>query len=94
MSNKQVGNPKDIEHHMLVDAQDKESPHPTIMAGLALQKMELGQVLKLVTNSEGSQRNIRIYADSMGHEILKVEKLYDVTTFWIKKNTSPSEEAK
>lgn len=90
MSISQHGNPKDIEHHVLVDAQDKESPHPTILAGLALQEMGAGQILKLITNNEGSLRNIRIYADSMGHEVIRMEKLYGVITFWIRKNENPT----
>ncbi len=76
---------EDISHDVLIDAQNAENPHPTIMAGSALEKMEPGQILKLLTNNDSSYRNIRIYADSMGHELLRVQKLYEVTTFWIRK---------
>lgn len=82
---------ENIAHDMLVDAQNKESPHATIMASQALEGMEPGQILKLITTSESCFRNIRIFTDTQGHELVKVQKLYEVTTFWIKKaNTQPS----
>lgn len=76
----------DIRHDVLLDVQNMESPQPTIMAGQALEKMNPGEILKLLTNSDSSYRNIRIYTESMGHELLQVEKLYEVTTFWIRKS--------
>lgn len=75
----------DIRHDVLLDVQNMESPQPTIMAGQALEKMNSGEILKLLTNNDSSYRNIRIYTESMGHELLQVEKLYEVTTFWIRK---------
>lgn len=80
----------DIRHDVLLDVQNLESPQPTILAGQTLEKMNPGEILKLLTNSDSSYRNIRIYTESMGHELLQVEKLYEVATFWIKKGDERS----
>jgi tRNA 2-thiouridine synthesizing protein A len=53
-----------------IDVRGYTCPIPALRARVALQKMESGQVLRVVANDPGSARDFRTFGHSTGHKVL------------------------
>ena len=60
-------------------------PMPIVQTKLEIDKIEVGQVLKVEADDPAAEEDIRSWARQLGHEILKFEKDGTLLTFHIKK---------
>ena len=72
-------------YDMLVDATEEDCPMPTVHAKNALDTMATGQILKLLSNKEGSIRNIRTLVAYNPYELISETKVNETFVFFIKK---------
>lgn len=58
----------------LLDATGEAPPVPTILCKEALNRMEYGQVIKLMASFEGTVSNIRMLVAACNYELISAEK--------------------
>jgi TusA-related sulfurtransferase len=59
---------------------------PISMTKEGIDKIEIGQVLKIEADDPAAEDDIKRWAKRTGHEILKFEKEGTIMTFFIKKS--------
>ncbi len=60
-------------------------PIPIARTKEEIEKIELGQVLKVEADDPAAEEDISRWAKRAGHQILKLEKSGNIMTFWIRK---------
>jgi len=60
-------------------------PIPIAMTKEEIDKIEVGQVLKVEADDPAAEEDIKRWAKRTGHEILKFEKKGTIMTFFIKR---------
>lgn len=60
-------------------------PMPIAMTKEEIDKIEIGQILKVEADDPAAEEDIKRWAKRTGHEILKFEKEGTIMTFFIKK---------
>jgi len=60
-------------------------PMPIAMTKQEIEKIEVGQVLKVEADDPAAEEDIKRWAKRTGHEILKFEKEGTLLTFYIKR---------
>ena len=60
-------------------------PMPIAMTKEEIDKIEIGQVLKIEADDPAAEEDIKRWAKRTGHELLKFEKDGTILTFFIKK---------
>ena len=60
-------------------------PMPIAMTKEEIDKIEIGQVLKVEADDPAAEEDIKRWAKRTGHEILKFEKEGTIITFFIKR---------
>ena len=60
-------------------------PMPIAMTKGEIEKIEVGQVLKVEADDPAAEEDIKRWAKRTGHEILKFEKEGNIMTFLIKR---------
>jgi TusA-related sulfurtransferase len=60
-------------------------PMPIAMTKEEIDKIEIGQILKIEADDPAAEEDIKRWAKRTGHEILKFEKEGTILTFFIKK---------
>jgi TusA-related sulfurtransferase len=60
-------------------------PMPIAMTKEEIDKIEVGQVLKIEADDPAAEEDIKRWAKRTGHELLKFEKDGNILTFYIKK---------
>ena len=75
----------DIEYNMLLDAAQDDCPVPTIKAKEALDKMQAGEILKVVASKEGTVANMRTFVKNNPYEMVREVKSGGTFQFYIKK---------
>ena len=58
---------------------------PIAMTKVEIDKIEIGQVLKVEADDPAAEEDIKRWAKRTGHELLKFEKEGTILTFYIKK---------
>lgn len=70
----------------VLDTRGQLCPMPVIQASKAINKLEHGKVLKIISSDPGSLADIPAWAEASGHEMLASDGngkgLY---TFWVKR---------
>lgn len=61
-------------------------PMPLLKAKQALNKMESGQVLKVLATDPGSERDFQVFAEQSGNSLLEFENCEGTFGYWIRKN--------
>ncbi|MFT4520497.1 MAG: tRNA 2-thiouridine synthesizing protein A [Halioglobus sp.] len=69
-----------------VDATGLECPMPLLKAKRALNIMEVGQRLWLLSTDRGSERDIEVFAQRSGHQLVSSEQVDGVYRFLIQKS--------
>jgi TusA-related sulfurtransferase len=59
---------------------------PIAMTKEGIDKIEVGQVLRVEADDPAAEEDIKRWAKRTGHEVLKFEKEGTILTFYIKKN--------
>ncbi len=60
-------------------------PMPIAQTKEEIEKIEIGQVLKVEADDPAAEEDIKRWAKRTGHELLKFEKSGNILTFWIKR---------
>ncbi len=60
-------------------------PMPIAQTKEEIEKLEIGQVLKVEADDPAAEEDIKRWAKRTGHELLKFEKSGNISTFWIKR---------
>lgn len=60
-------------------------PMPIAMTKEEIEKIDVGQVLKVEADDSAAEEDIKRWAKRAGHEILKFEKTGAIMTFFIKR---------
>jgi tRNA 2-thiouridine synthesizing protein A len=60
-------------------------PMPIARTREEMEKIEVGQVLKVEADDPAAEEDIKRWAKRTGHELLKFERSGNVLTFWIKR---------
>ncbi len=60
-------------------------PIPIFKTKEGIEKIEIGQVLRVEADDPAAEEDIKRWAKRVGHEILKFEKEGKILTFYIKK---------
>ncbi|MFZ6016388.1 MAG: sulfurtransferase TusA family protein [Nitrospirota bacterium] len=72
---------EDIEPDKSINIKGLVCPYTFVKAKLAIEDMEVGQVLEILLDYEEASRNIPRSMEDYGHKVLKVEKVND--TDWV-----------
>ena len=68
-----------------VDARGLSCPLPLLKAKQALNSVDQGSVVEVVSDDPSSERDFNVFAKQSGNELLLVQNLDNVFTFRIKK---------
>ena len=68
-----------------VDARGLSCPLPLLKAKQALNSVDQGAVVEVVSDDPSSERDFSVFSKQSGHELLLVQNLNNVFTFRIKK---------
>ena len=68
-----------------VDALGLSCPLPLLKAKQALNSVDQGAVVEVVSDDPSSERDFNVFSKQSGHELLLVQNLNNVFTFRIKK---------
>ena len=68
-----------------VDARGLSCPLPLLKAKQALNSVDPGAVVEVVSDDPSSERDFNVFSKQSGHELLLVQNLNNVFTFRIKK---------
>ena len=60
-------------------------PMPIARTKEEIEKIEVGQVLKVEADDPAAEEDIKRWAKRTGHELLKFERSGNLLTFWLKK---------
>lgn len=69
----------------VLDAKGLACPMPIVKTKKAMNDLEPGQVLEVLTTDKGAKNDLTAWAKSTGHEMLDHKEESDIFTFWIKK---------
>jgi len=69
----------------VLDARGLSCPMPVLKTKKALDSIEPGQVLEVLTTDPGSKSDIPALLDRLGHELLETKEDGGVISFYIKK---------
>ncbi len=60
--------------HKTIDATGLLCPMPSVKTALALEQMELGQILEVITDDPVSKRDLPAWAQNTGNELLEIKE--------------------
>ena len=75
----------DIPYDAELDCVGFYCPMPIAMTKEEIDKIEIGQVLKVEADDPAAEEDIKRWAKRTGHQILKFEKKGNIMTFLIKR---------
>ncbi|NDJ86738.1 MAG: sulfurtransferase TusA family protein [Chloroflexi bacterium] len=75
----------DITPDEVLDCSGMSCPMPVLKTKKAVDKLQPGQVLKMIATDPGSQPDMEAWTKKTGHELLQSEKDGDKFVFFIKK---------
>lgn len=68
-----------------LDARGLSCPMPSVKTALALEQMSLGEVLEVLTDDPVSKRDLPVWAESTGNELLGVKEEDKTIKIYLKK---------
>lgn len=69
----------------VLDAKGLSCPMPIVKTKMAIDELNIGDVLEVHATDRGAANDMTAWADSSGHELLKTDEVKDILKFWIKK---------
>jgi TusA-related sulfurtransferase len=75
----------EIAYDVFLDVINEESPIPTIRTKIALDTMQTGAVLKVVTDRESAVSNIHTFIKNNAHELIHEDKANDIYALYLRK---------
>ena len=71
---------------VVVDASGLTCPLPLLKAKQALNKMAVGQQLRVIATDQGSLRDFQVFAEQSGHSLLHSQQLNDTFEYLLQKS--------
>lgn len=68
-----------------IDCTGLSCPLPSVKTTLALENMEIGQVIEVMTDDPVSKRDLPVWAQSTGNELLGIEEENKVIKIYLRK---------
>jgi tRNA 2-thiouridine synthesizing protein A len=68
-----------------LDVRGYNCPFPLLRAKRALETMQAGQILNVLTTDPGAEIDFKVFADASGNAIVALEQRADVLTLLIEK---------
>lgn len=68
-----------------LDAKGLSCPMPSVKTALALEQMEIGQVIEILTDDPVSKRDLPVWAESTGNELLEIKEEDRVIKIYLRK---------
>ncbi|WP_252312931.1 sulfurtransferase TusA family protein [Sinobaca sp. H24] len=68
-----------------VDAKGLSCPMPVVKAKKAMDSLETGDVLEIVSTDKGAKADLPAWTKSSGHALLEQTEASNEYTFWIRK---------
>lgn len=68
-----------------VDARGLNCPLPILKAKKALNDLQSGQVIKVVSTDSGSKRDFEAFARQTGNPLIRLEEIDNVWTFYLQR---------
>ncbi|HBR17255.1 MAG: hypothetical protein A3G39_05585 [Deltaproteobacteria bacterium RIFCSPLOWO2_12_FULL_43_16] len=68
-----------------LDARGLSCPMPSVKTALALEQMEIGQVIEVLTDDPVSKKDLPVWAHSTGNELLEVREEGKTITIYLRK---------
>ncbi len=69
----------------LLDTSGLNCPLPLLKTKQVLNKLQSGQLLKVVATDAGSWRDIQVFVNNSSHELIAAEETGESYLYWIKK---------
>ncbi len=77
--------PDDIKSDAELDCVGLYCPMPIAMTKEEIEKLDVGQILKVEADDPAAEEDIKRWAKRTGHELLRFEKQEGILTFHIKR---------
>lgn len=68
-----------------VDATGLSCPMPLLKAKQALNSVDSGDQIKVVSTDQGSWRDFHVFAEQSGHKLIRSTADNDIYTYWLQK---------
>lgn len=68
-----------------LDAKGLSCPMPSVKTALALEQMETGQVIEVLTDDPVSKRDLPLWAQNTGNELLEMKEEDKVIKIYLRK---------
>ncbi|MCS7116708.1 MAG: sulfurtransferase TusA family protein [Nitrososphaerota archaeon] len=68
---------------LIVDSRYKSCPGPLLSLVKAMERLNPGQVIMLLATDPAAPNDIKEWASSVGHKVLKVEKIDEVYHIYV-----------
>ena len=75
----------EIIYNTEIDCVGLYCPMPIAMTKEEIDKLKIGEILKIEADDPAAEEDIKAWAKRTGHEIIKFEKQGTILTFYIKK---------
>ena len=75
----------DIKADVVLDTKGMNCPMPVLKTKKAIDTLQSGQVLEVISTDAGSKSDIPALLKSLGHELLETKEQGNVIEFYIKK---------
>ena len=74
-----------MEFDFELDTLGMQCPVPIVKTAKKMKELEIGQVLKVISDDEGIQEDMPAWANATGNEFLGIEEEGEVYTVYVKK---------
>ncbi|MDH4101363.1 MAG: sulfurtransferase TusA family protein [Nitrospirota bacterium] len=71
--------------HKTIDAKGLSCPMPSVKTALALEQMEVGQVVEIITDDPVSRKDLPVWAQMTGNELVDIKEAADSIRIYIRK---------
>jgi tRNA 2-thiouridine synthesizing protein A len=75
----------DINPDVVIDTKGMNCPMPVLKTKKALDTLQSGQVLEVISTDQGSKSDIPILLNRLGHELLQTNEEGGIVEFYIRK---------
>jgi len=80
-----MGNQIDITHDAEVDCVGMYCPMPIALTKEEIEKIDIGQILKVEADDPAAEEDIKRWAKRTGHELVQFKKEGSLLTFYIRR---------
>lgn len=68
-----------------IDARGMVCPMPTIKLGQAMRRVQVGEIVEIVTDDPGSVQNMAAWARNTGHALVESKQDGRIYTYWMRR---------